>query len=202
MSQETAGGVARRAEAEGYGPGRRALHWATAVLIFGLFPAGWVMTRLGDDAADLKYALYDWHKWFGMVALGFVLARIVLRRLHPVPDDPDLTAFERRASHAAHLALYVLMVAVPLAGWAGSSALGFPVVLFGVLPLPDWVPEDRDLGFRLLALHSAMTYALAAVIAIHVAGALYHALVKRDGVLRRMTSGRREGGVSRRPGGT
>lgn len=176
-----------REEMRSYGPARRALHWASALVVFGLFPVGWYMFRL--DSSDLKYALYDWHKWFGMVVLAFMLARLVLRRLRPVAPDPSLTPLERRVSAAVHAALYALLVAIPLAGWAGSSALGFPVVWFGVLPLPDWVPENRDLGFALLAVHRAMTWALLALVVLHLAGVAYHVFVKRDGVLARMARG-------------
>jgi cytochrome b561 len=176
-----------REEMRSYGPARRALHWASALIVFGLFPLGWYMTGL--EFSDFKMALYDWHKWFGMTVLAFVLARLVLRRLRPVAPDPSLTPLERRVSGAAHAALYVLLVAIPLAGWAGSSALGFPVVWFGVLPLPDWVPENQDLGFALLSIHTAMTWALLALVVLHLAGVAYHVFVKRDGVLARMARG-------------
>ena len=89
-------------------------------------------------------------------------------------------------AHATHLALYVLFFAVPLAGWAYSSAAGFPVVLFGVLPLPDFVPVQRELSEVLKEMHATLALALAAVVLVHVAGAIKHQWVDRDGLLQRM----------------
>jgi cytochrome b561 len=80
----------------------------------------------------------------------------------------------------------VLFFAVPLAGWAYSSAAGFPIVLFGVLPLPDFVPVDRDLSEAIKPLHGWLAYALAGVAALHVAAALKHHFVDRDTTLQRL----------------
>jgi cytochrome b561 len=99
--------------------------------------------------------------------------------------------WQRRAARGVHALLYLLALAVPLAGWAYSSAAGFPVVLFGVLPLPDWVAADRELAAALKPLHKALAYTLAAGIALHVAAALKHQFVDRDGLLRRMWPARR-----------
>ena len=90
------------------------------------------------------------------------------------------------AAHAVHRAFYVLFFAVPLAGWAYSSAAGFPVVWFGVLPLPDWVPVDRAWAEVLKATHKAAASALALLVLVHVAAALKHHLIDRDGLLQRM----------------
>jgi cytochrome b561 len=104
-----------------------------------------------------------------------------------------------RPAHAAlagarcpftHLALYGLFFAVPLSGWAYSSAAGFPVVVFGVLPLPDFVPVDRALAETLKGLHKLCTLSLAALVLLHVAAALKHQFVDRDGLLQRMRPGR------------
>jgi hypothetical protein len=91
----------------------------------------------------------------------------------------------------AHLALYGLFFAVPLSGWAYSSAAGFPVVVFGVLPLPDFVPVDRALAETLKGLHKLCTLSLAALVLLHVAAALKHQFVDRDGLLQRMRPGPR-----------
>jgi len=83
--------------------------------------------------------------------------------------------------------LYGLFFAVPLSGWAYSSAAGFPIVWFGVLPLPDWVPVNKGLADALLKpLHNAFAYALAACVVLHVAATLKHQLVDRDGLFWRM----------------
>jgi cytochrome b561 len=86
-----------------------------------------------------------------------------------------------------HLLLYVAFFAVPLTGWAMSSAKGFPIVWFGVLPLPDFVPKDHDLGELLEEVHEALAWGLAALVLAHVAGALKHHFVDRDGLMARMS---------------
>jgi cytochrome b561 len=97
-----------------------------------------------------------------------------------------MPAWQSRAAHAAHLALYVLFFAVPLAGWAYSSAAGFPVVLFGVLPLPDFVPVQRELSEVLKEMHATLAMTLAVLVLVHVAGAIKHQWLDRDGLLQRM----------------
>jgi cytochrome b561 len=97
-----------------------------------------------------------------------------------------MPAWQARAAHATHLALYALFFAVPLAGWAYSSAAGFPVVLFGVLPLPDFVPVDKALAEAIKPLHKLLAYAMAALVLGHVAAALKHHFIDRDALLQRM----------------
>jgi cytochrome b561 len=82
--------------------------------------------------------------------------------------------------------LYALFFVVPLAGWGYSSASGFPVVWFGVLPLPDWVPVDRRWADALKAVHKAAALMLALLATLHVVAALKHHLLDRDGLLHRM----------------
>lgn len=86
-----------------------------------------------------------------------------------------------------HLLLYLAFFAVPLTGWAMSSAKGFPIVWFGKLPLPDFVPKDHDLGELLESVHAWLAYGLAALVLAHVAGALKHQFIDHDGLLSRMS---------------
>jgi cytochrome b561 len=101
-----------------------------------------------------------------------------------------MPAWQQRAAHAAHGLLYGLFFAVPLAGWAYSSAAGFPIVLFGVLPLPDFVPVSRELAETIKPFHKWLAYGLAATVVLHVAGALKHHFIDRDALLQRMRPGR------------
>ena len=98
--------------------------------------------------------------------------------------------WQARLVHATHGLLYALFFAVPLAGWAYSSAAGFPVVWFGVLPLPDFVPVDKALAEAIKPWHQRSAMLLAALVLLHVAGALKHHWMDRDGLLRRMGVGR------------
>ena len=102
-----------------------------------------------------------------------------------------MPAWQHWAHHGTHGALYALFFAVPLLGWAYSSAAGFPIVLFGVLPLPDFMPVDKALAEALKPWHGYAAYALAALVVLHVAAALKHQFVDRDSLLTRMLPGRR-----------
>jgi cytochrome b561 len=98
--------------------------------------------------------------------------------------------WQRQAAHVTHWGLYALFFAVPLVGWAYSSAAGFPVVVFGVLPLPDFVSPDKALAETLKAWHGWLAWTLAVLVLAHVAAALKHHFIDRDGLLLRMRPGR------------
>lgn len=165
-----------------------ALHWVLAVLILGALALGLTMTGLPFSPLRLK--LYNWHKWAGISILLLSALRLLWRLTHRPPAAPPMPPWQARAAQAAHLALYALFFAVPLAGWAYSSSAGFPIVLFGVLPLPDFVPADRALAATLKPVHVALAWTLGAVVVLHVAGALKHQFHQRDGLLQRMLPSR------------
>lgn len=161
-----------------------ALHWLLAAALIGSFGVGLYMTGLPLSPQRLK--LYNWHKWAGITILALSAVRLAWRLTHRPPADVAMPAWQQRAAHWAHRALYALFFAVPLAGWAYSSAAGFPVVVFGVLPLPDFVPADKALAEAIKPVHAILAWTLATVVLVHVAGALKHHLVDRDGLLARM----------------
>ena len=97
-----------------------------------------------------------------------------------------MPGWQKLAHHATHIGLYALFFAVPLSGWAFSSAAGFPVVLFGVLPLPDFVPVSEGLADALKGAHKIAALSMAGLVLLHVAGALKHHFVDRDGLMSRM----------------
>lgn len=166
-----------------------ALHWLLALLIVGNFALGAYMHELPFSMTRLK--LYNWHKWAGVAILALSAARLLWRLKNRPPADLPAPAWQQRAARWAHRALYLLFFAVPLSGWAYSSAAGFPIVWFGVLPLPDFVPADRALSEAIKPVHGALAWALAAVVLLHVAAALKHHFVDRDGLLLRMLPARR-----------
>jgi cytochrome b561 len=150
---------------------------------------GLYMTSLGMSPTRLR--LYNWHKWAGVTILALSALRLLWRMGHRPPADPPMPRWQARAAHATHGLLYLLFFAVPLSGWAYSSAAGFPIVWFGVLPLPDFVPVDKALAEQIKPLHVWLTYALAALVATHVAGAFKHQFIDRDGLINRMRFGHR-----------
>jgi cytochrome b561 len=165
-----------------------ALHWLLALALLGSFSVGLYMHELPISPQRLK--LYNWHKWAGICILALSALRLLWRLTHRPPADLPMPAWQRRASHAAHGLLYVLFFAVPLAGWAYSSAAGFPIVVFGVLPLPDFVSPDKALAEAIKPLHATLAFVLAGVVVLHVAAALKHHFIDRDGLLDRMRPGR------------
>lgn len=166
-----------------------ALHWLLALAIFGSLGVGLYMTGLPMSPERLK--LYNWHKWAGVTILLLSAARLLWRLAHRPPDlSPAVLAamppWQRTAHDGVHRLMYLLFFAVPFAGWAYSSASGFPVVWFGVVPLPDFVAPDKPLAELLKWLHKGLAWLLGVTVLLHVAAALKHQFIDRDGLMSRM----------------
>lgn len=160
------------------------LHWVLALAIIGSLCLGLYMSGLPFSPQRLK--LYNWHKWAGVTILVLSAVRLLWRLTHQPPADLPMPAWQRLAAYGTHYLLYVLFFAVPLVGWAYSSAAGFPIVWFGVLQLPDFVPVDKALSEAIKPWHGYLAYAMAALVLMHVAAALKHQFIDRDGLLSRM----------------
>lgn len=170
------------------------LHWVLGAAILGIFAVGLYMTDLPFSPTRLK--LYNWHKWAGIVILALSLVRLLWRLTHRPPALPAqvsdaMPAWQRWAHHGTHHALYLLFFLVPLIGWAYSSAAGFPIVVFGAIPLPDFVPVDKALADMIKPLHELSAFALIGLALLHIAAALKHQWVDRDGLISRMLPGGR-----------
>jgi cytochrome b561 len=160
-------------------------HWLLAVAIVGAFSMGVYMSDLPFSPQRLKY--YNWHKWAGVTILTLSALRLLWRLTHRPPADLPMPAWQRTVAHATHWGLYALFFAVPLVGWAYSSAAGFPIVWFGVLPLPDFVSPDKALAEAIKPWHGYLAYALAVLVLMHIAAALKHHVIDRDGLISRMS---------------
>lgn len=162
-----------------------ALHWLIAIAIIGSFSLGFYMSDLPLSPQKLKF--YSWHKWAGVTIFLFVLVRLLWRLSHRPPEMPDsIPAWQRKVAAATHVLLYLLMVVVPITGWLMSSAKGFQTVYFGVLPLPDLLAKNAELGDLLQQLHMLLNYSMAALVVAHLGAALKHHFIDRDEVLVRM----------------
>lgn len=171
--------------APAYTPVAKGLHWLMAALILGLAALGIVMHEM--PLSPLKLELYAWHKWFGVTVFLLVWLRLAWRLTHRPPALPaTLSAPLQRLAHAGHGLLYVLMIVVPLSGWLMSSAKGVQTVWFGLVPLPDLLGRDRDLGDLLQQAHKLLNLLLLLTLAGHVLAALWHHFVLKDDTLRSM----------------
>jgi len=162
-----------------------ALHWLIALLIFVAFPIGWYMSDL--QLSPTKLQLFSYHKWLGITVLILAVVRVIWRATHIPPALPDsISRLQQIGSHVVHGFLYVLLFAVPISGWLMSSAKGFKTVLFGVLPLPDLIGKDKELGKLLEVVHQSLNYILLALVVLHIAALIKHRFIDRDDVLTRM----------------
>ena len=97
-----------------------------------------------------------------------------------------MPGWQKTAAQGLHHLLYLLMIAIPLSGWLMSSAKGFQTVYFGIIPLPDLLQKNKELGELLELVHSSLNFTLAGLVVAHIAAALKHHLLDRDEVLARM----------------
>ncbi|WP_151448282.1 cytochrome b [Lacisediminimonas profundi] len=163
----------------------KALHWTMALILFGMLALGFYMSDL--PLSPQKLQLYSWHKWAGVSLFLLVLVRLSWRLGNRPPPLPAAMSNKMQyAAHAGHLALYVLMLAIPLSGWLMSSAKGFQTVWFGVLPIPDLLAKDKELGVLLTDVHGALNLIFIAVLVTHIGAALKHHFIDRDDILTRM----------------
>jgi cytochrome b561 len=162
-----------------------------ALMIIGMIPLGMYMHEL--PLSPEKLQLYSWHKWTGVTIFVLLLARVSWRLTHQPPPLPwHMSKVQRRASQAGHVLLYLLMLAIPLSGWLMSSAKGYQTVWFGVLPIPDLLGKDKELGETLAEVHELLNWILVTVLIVHVAAALKHHFINRDDVLTRMLPSRKQ----------
>ena len=166
----------------------RLLHWLMAVLIVTMLFVGVGMVSTVSRLHDTLIAL---HRPLGIALLALVVIRVAIRVTHGAPPLPDdLPGWQRAGAKASHYALYAMMVAMPLIGWSMLSAGGYPVVLAPGVQLPPIAPHNVTLYAWLRAAHTWVALALYATVLLHFAAALFHALIRRDGVFASMARGR------------
>lgn len=172
-------------------PLQRVLHWLMAIAIIAMLfiGVGMVSTVMPEYVPLLAT-----HKTLGIAILVLAVVRLAVRLRFGAPPLPaDLPLPMRLGAHLSHLALYGLMLAMPLIGWAMLSAGGYPIVLYGDIRLPPIAPHDDALRTLLWNAHYYLAFAFFAVILLHLAAALFHGLVRRDGVLQTMAPIARRG---------
>ena len=163
---------------------QRALHWLMAIMVLAMLFIGVAMVSTLKPGFLVLVAI---HKPLGIAILALALLRLAVRlRLGAPPLPDDLPWPQVLAARLSHIVLYALLIAMPLVGWGMLSAGGYPIVLYGSLHLPAILPHDDRLHALLLTTHIVLAYMFFATILLHVAAALFHALIRRDGVFRAM----------------
>ncbi|NNF51329.1 MAG: cytochrome b [Gammaproteobacteria bacterium] len=174
--------------AERYGIVSQAFHWLIVVLII-------VQYQMGRIAEDLplgfdKLVLMSRHKSLGMTILGLALLRLLWRLANKSPGSPPgLHRALQGLGRTTHVALYGLLLALPITGWLASSYANSPVSWWGWFTVPDLVMPDKENFERLSELHQLLTRFLIVVVTLHAAAALVHHFYFKDDVLRRMLPG-------------
>ncbi len=174
-----------------YAKGARHFHWITAAFVFVMVPVGIYMVYRGEatNFDALTNTLYANHKLGGFLLLWIVVARLIYRFTKGAPpDEPTLEPWQKAASHLTHWGLYGLLLTVPLLGWLGVSlypALGIP---FG-LSLPGLVSPNDKMAGTVFLLHKLGAILLALMVLAHIGAALFHHVIRKDNVLRRMLPG-------------
>lgn len=176
------------------------LHWLIAAAIIFQMALGW---RMEDANGPAGFAIFQLHKSIGITILLLSLARLGWKLIKPeIPPVPGRPAWEHLASRVVHTGFYVIMIGLPLTGWAivSTSRTGIPTVLFGVAPWPHlpmlstlaapakeaW-HEASEFG------HNALVYMTLALLFLHLGAVAKHQLIDRDMVLARMAPGGRPG---------
>lgn len=164
---------------------QRALHWVMAASILAMLFIGVGMV---STVGPQYLSLFTTHKTLGIALLVLALVRLGVRARSGAPPLPaDQPRPLQLAATASHYLLYALMIALPLIGWGMLSASAYPIVLFGPVRLPAILPQSDTLRTLLWHAHVYLALAFFALILLHLAAALFHGLVRRDGVLASMT---------------
>lgn len=162
-----------------------ALHWLMALGLLAAFSVGHYMHDL--PLSPMKLKIYSWHKWAGVTLFLLAVLRFGWRLGHTPPALPDSTPpLQQMAASAVHYLIYLLLFAIPVTGWLMSSAKGFQTVYFGMLPLPDVVMKNKELGEFFEEVHGALNFGLALLVIAHVGAALKHQIIDKDNIMGRM----------------
>jgi cytochrome b561 len=161
-----------------------ALHWLLAAALFAELALGWWMLDVPKNPPGVRAGWFNLHKSIGLTIAVIVLLRALWRTNHHLAAHPALPRWQRRASTLTHVALYLCMLVIPLSGYLGSSFTRYPVRYFGFV-LPDW-NRDWPAAKELMSdIHSAAVWLFVALLALHIAAALWHWL-RGDAICTRM----------------
>lgn len=172
-----------------YGAVTRFFHWSLTLLVIGMLVLGWVMASFPKHS-PLGNELVGVHKSTGVLTLALAVLFILWRLFNRRPSLSQLPPWQRYLAHSTHYLLYLILLAQPVAGLAMVLASGHAVSVYGLFSLDPSGSRNRSLAGGAHLLHTEIIpWLIVALVALHVAGALYHQFVRHDGILRRMLSG-------------
>lgn len=170
---------------DSYGWLAKSFHWLIALLIITLLIVGNIMTGIPKED-PLKFQVYGLHKSIGLCVLALAIARLSWRMLNIDPAHPGLPRWQVVAANSVHYLLYIFMFAMPLSGWAMSSAGGHTVSFFGLFDMPNIVPRDEAMGHLYKEAHELISWTIVALLCAHIGAALLHHFYYKDNILKRM----------------
>lgn len=174
-----------------YGPVDRAVHWLVAALAVIVVSLGWAIIAAPRNTPQRELLLLL-HRSVGLVIFAAMLFRTAWRSHHPAPPLPfGVGRLQRALARGTHTVLYLLFIGMPIAGYVNAATAGHPVSIFGALTVPALLPRNYRLSQIAIAFHLAGQYLIYFFVGLHVAGALLHGIIRRDGVLQRMLPLRR-----------
>ena len=164
------------------------LHWTIAALVLLVqVPAG--ITMVAVEPGTVQNVCYNIHKTNGIVIFLLAIVRLGWRFAHPVPGTaPDMPGWQAKLARTTHALLYLVLFLMPITGFLYTAMGGFPVPFFMLYDLARLVPENKPVAELFKYAHLTLQFVLYATVILHVAGALQHHFVRKDGVLRRMLS--------------
>lgn len=166
-----------------YGTPAKVLHWLVVALLLIQFPIGWFMPDVHGGPPGTAMML---HISFGLTILAVIVVRLIWRLTHPVAPESSLPAWQRLSSEAVHWLLYAGVLAATLSGWLFTSYRGWSVSYFNLFPLPMLAAKNPVAIKQIDGWHQIAEWTLLVLIGLHVAAALVHLFVYRDGVMQRM----------------
>ncbi|MBI1244312.1 MAG: cytochrome b [Alphaproteobacteria bacterium] len=176
--------MVRRNTPQHYDALARSFHWLAAVLVATLVALGLYMTRL--DFSEWKVRIYSWHETIGIALFVLTATQLYWRFRNPPPPLPPSAWIEQIVARISHACLFGLLVVLPVFGFLGSNAYGFPVRMFGLFEIPSPIVASEAVGETLIGIHALLSWILTGMASLHVAAALYHHFIRRDSILRRM----------------
>ncbi|MGB3408812.1 MAG: cytochrome b/b6 domain-containing protein [Jannaschia sp.] len=171
-----------------YTTGAKWIHWIMALLVLAMIPVGFLMIQSGLSRS-LQNNLFIFHKNVGVLLLVLIVVRMIYRaRNTPPPEPSHLPGWQITVARVNHGLLYALLLVMPLAGYVRVRAGGFPIEALDAMGFPVLIPKSEAVAAFAKSVHFYGAWAIALLAALHIAAALQHGLIKRDGVFSRMWS--------------